>query len=533
MSINYTSHFNTTATSQSESIPGKKQVKNSAGGYSFEANDFTKLDRFLILGTEGGSYYASEHALTVQNAANILKLIQADGKAVVDRVVEISEAGRAPKNDAAIFVLAMAAKLGNEETRKYAFSVLPRVARIGTHLFTFVENISKLGGFGRATKRGLANWYTEKDTSKLAYQMVKYQSRNGWSHADVIRLAHVKTDEAAKNALFQWAGASYSQKSADISDESLRIVRGFEIIKKAETARQAASIIQKYRLPRECVPTQFLNDTEVWEALLPHMGLTALIRNLGKMTSLGFLAPLSETSQQVVTKLSDEDVLRKSRVHPLTILNAMMVYNRGAGLRGSLSWSPVQPVVDALDDAFYVSFGNVEPTGKKMVLGLDVSGSMDCGIPGTALSCMQASAAMALVTANVETNYAFMGFSHTLVPVNISPKMRLDDVVRTMQGIRMGRTDCSLPMLWALQNKFQVDVFSVYTDSETWYGRIHPSQALEQYRKESGIDARLVVIGMVSNNFTIADPNDPGMLDVVGFDTATPQLISDFSAGKF
>jgi 60 kDa SS-A/Ro ribonucleoprotein len=36
---------------------------------------------------------------------------------------------------------------------------------------------------------------------------------------------------------------------------------------------------------------------------------------------------------------------------------------------------------------------------------------------------------------------------------------------------------------------------------------------------------------MVSNGFSIADPADPGMLDVVGFDTATPQLISDFARG--
>ena len=31
--------------------------------------------------------------------------------------------------------------------------------------------------------------------------------------------------------------------------------------------------------------------------------------------------------------------------------------------------------------------------------------------------------------------------------------------------------------------------------------------------------------------FSIADPQDPGMLDVVGFDTATPQLDSDFARG--
>ena len=36
---------------------------------------------------------------------------------------------------------------------------------------------------------------------------------------------------------------------------------------------------------------------------------------------------------------------------------------------------------------------------------------------------------------------------------------------------------------------------------------------------------------MASNGFSIADPNDPGQLDVVGFDTATPQLIADFSRG--
>ena len=53
----------------------------------------------------------------------------------------------------------------------------------------------------------------------------------------------------------------------------------------------------------------------------------------------------------------------------------------------------------------------------------------------------------------------------------------------------------------------------------------------DDYRRASGIDARLIVVGMVSNGFSIADPADPGMLDVVGFDTATPQLISDFARG--
>jgi 60 kDa SS-A/Ro ribonucleoprotein len=71
----------------------------------------------------------------------------------------------------------------------------------------------------------------------------------------------------------------------------------------------------------------------------------------------------------------------------------------------------------------------------------------------------------------------------------------------------------------------------IYTDSETWAGDVHPTQALHDYRRASGIDARLDVVGMVSNGFSIADPADPGMLDVVGFDAVTPQLISDFARG--
>ena len=56
-------------------------------------------------------------------------------------------------------------------------------------------------------------------------------------------------------------------------------------------------------------------------------------------------------------------------------------------------------------------------------------------------------------------------------------------------------------------------------------------EALRQYRHKSGIPAKLIVVGMVSNEFTIADPDDAGMMDVVGFDSAVPELITDFVTG--
>jgi 60 kDa SS-A/Ro ribonucleoprotein len=103
--------------------------------------------------------------------------------------------------------------------------------------------------------------------------------------------------------------------------------------------------------------------------------------------------------------------------------------------------------------------------------------------------------------------------------------------VRTVSDLPFGGTDCALPMLYAQAKHREIDTFAIYTHSETWAGDIHPAQALRDYRRDSGIEARLAVVGMVSNGFSIADPADTGMLDVVGFDTATPQLISDFARG--
>jgi 60 kDa SS-A/Ro ribonucleoprotein len=114
----------------------------------------------------------------------------------------------------------------------------------------------------------------------------------------------------------------------------------------------------------------------------------------------------------------------------------------------------------------------------------------------------------------------------------ISPRQRLDDVVSTIEKIPMGGTDCSLPMRWAAENKYDVDSFFVYTDSETWAGPVHPHQALNAYRQKRGIAAKLGVVGLLSSDFTIADPSDAGMLDVVGFDSSAPAILADFSRGE-
>ncbi|TAL29038.1 MAG: TROVE domain-containing protein [Phenylobacterium sp.] len=520
------------STPQTEALPG--QIANSAGGFSFAVDDWTRLDRFLILGSEGGSYYAAERKLTIDNAACVERCVALEGLRTVARIVEVSDSGRAPKNEPALMALAIAAKRGNTETRRAAFAALPRVARIGTHLFHFAEYVKALGGWGRATTRAFSEWYLSMDPSRLALQAIKYQQRDGWSHRDLLRKAHPKTDDATRNAILRWMVKGWDGiGTVPHEDPVLVKIWAFERAKVTTDRKELIRLISDYDLPHECVPSEAKGDPAVWEAMLPSMGQTAMIRNLGKMTAVGLLKPLSASVRAVVDQLGDVAAMKRARIHPLSLLVALKTYQQGHGDKGSLAWAPVASIVDALDAGFYSAFKAVEPTGKRHLLALDVSGSMgSTAIAGMAgITPRIGSAAMALVTANVEESHAFMGFSHQLVPLAISPRQRLDDAVRAISNIPFGATDCGLPMAWAEKNKIPVDVFCVYTDNETYAGSIHPVQALQSYRQKTGIGAKLVVVGMVANEFTIADPADAGMLDVAGFDTAAPAVISDFARG--
>ena len=105
------------------------QVQNSAGGFTFALDPWKRLERFLILGCDGGTYYASERQLVVENAKSVDAVLSLDGPRAVSIIAAISDEGRAPKNDPAIFALAMAAAHPDDATRKAALEALPVVCR--------------------------------------------------------------------------------------------------------------------------------------------------------------------------------------------------------------------------------------------------------------------------------------------------------------------------------------------------------------------------------------------------------------------
>ena len=441
-------------------------------------------------------------------------------------------------------------------------------------------------------------------------------------------------------------------------------------------------LINQVGLCREQLPSQLFKHRKIWEALLLSKGangkgkgmpLTALIRNLGKLstTEIGIITPggVSSSSsaantswggvtptKHICDRITDAHDIKRTRIHPYTILVAMLTYQKGQGDKGSLVWSPNPNVIAALDKAFKLAFQNVTPTGKRIKIALDVSGSMSSayctGSP--IVNCATASVAMMMMTLWVErggkqpapvpavsgpaspwtttqlpdgrtlyentvtkqcqftpppaapppavrvrpptldeyrktkqylgipmtpaeapkpatgfyssfftppppayylpelypppatpSNVSVCAFSNTIIditnaivgymdatidPATGLPTMTIADALKLVE-MPFSSTDCALPMIQALKNNEKVDAFVIYTDSETYMGTIHPQAALEEYRKATGINAKLIVVGMTSNCLTIADPKDLNTLNLAGFDTATPRIISDFIRG--
>jgi 60 kDa SS-A/Ro ribonucleoprotein len=578
-------------TPQQAPIPGVPgMVPNRAGGWGFEVSDRVLAERFILLGTVHGSYYAEPEQLTGRAIDAIDRLLESgDGEWLVQKIVEISTLGRAPKQDPGILALALALKTApDRRTRRLAADAAPRVCRTVSTASDLADALKGLGPApaaeghnrekpairSRAQRRAIAGCFEAwaRDPARLAYQLIKYgraadNRRRGpdgsqgaiWRAVDLARLSHFRASNPEVDALMSWLhGRKVANLPAQVRayEEVQRVAavpgqlsehfagEKFATEARAKATERIAELVREHRLPWECVPSEFVNLPSVQRALFEDMPLHTMIRQLGRLTAGGlFDAPSSV--QMAVDRLRDVERIRKARVHPMAAYLAAMIYGSGHGLKGKGSWRPVPEIKDALMAAFLGSFRSLNASGRQIVVGVDCSGSMVqhdvLGIPG--FSAQEAAFIMAWATARVEPRARVVAFGEQAEEIELRDVQTLDELRRRARMVRIRHnrgTDCSLPILYALErpNWGEVDAFVIYTDEETWYSpTIHPIEALWQYRARWERRTRLVSAALVANHYSLVNTapdrgesvqDDAGVLAVTGFDSAAPAIIADF-----
>jgi 60 kDa SS-A/Ro ribonucleoprotein len=274
-----------------------------------------------------------------------------------------------------------------------------------------------------------------------------------------------------------------------------------------------------------------------WQLLFEDMPIGALLRNLGSLTEIGVLA-YSKTCNQnldrVAKVLNSKDHLRKGRIHPIDVLKALKTYRSGGSLgKSSKTWKPVPRIVDILELALEMSFDTIEPTGKVFMHAVDISGSMSYNSVGSInLTCCEIATTMALASAKAEQNYMIRGFSTEFISLKINRSDSCSSAIKKASDLNFGGTDASSAYNWMIKNKCYADVICFWTDSESWAGYKHPSQALAEYRKKVNPDAKAIYISLAANKITLVNPQDPNSWDIVGFDPSTPRLIQSIASGE-
>jgi len=572
---------------------------NESFVYKLSLKDY--ILRLLILGTRQNIYDQRSKNLAAEDIYYIREQIQAGhGEEILEIVKDVYTESRAPKLDNTFLILAMLCRVDDYTLKTQSLQSLKQFRTI-SHLYTWkkfhadiVNPISgeKTKGFGRAVKRQLNEWilaYRDKPMD-LAYQITKYQEREGWSFKNLLQCTHVTTNTGddrifpnkPNNIVKRKVPNPHNVPPTEIDLVLRYAVNGFDemdalakkwglheitpiyaYLKAVNNAKHCEAneedkaglidLVHKHKLTREQVPTWALVDTEVLTALLINknktrvtMPLTALLRNLGNMTSHSVYLD-KDLTELVCEHIVDPMTIHHSHIHPVTVLTAWFTYETGKGEKGNHIWRPHPKILAALEEMFYLSFKNVEPTGKRICFLIDASGSMRNESLCKGVTNAQAAALLAMIFARSETEdkdspaHSFYLFTSkntnhygrgntglTDVSDVIDSTASLDTVLNAVQHSDWCTTDISLGILEALKYKRKYDAFVVITDNDVNSG-IKPATALQQYRRGMKMpQTKLVVVATQGSDYTIADPADPFMMDMCGFDSHGPKILQDF-----
>lgn len=533
---------------QSKPLPGreKEMTDNSSGGYSFKLEDAKILERWMINGSENGTYYTPENEVTVMGTATLKVVPKAK---IVEIAKDVIENGRAPVLDYAIYCLAYVAYHGNVTEKQLVYSVAPTILTNTPQFTKFLQSYqaikkietgkSNIGGSGIC--RAISRWYDNMNAGQMCYQVAKYPQRNGFHHRDLLRLSHIgRTESNGKTyklpddkvsvvqyALWHAKGGDEKPSIITSTNKDHKHIAGKEAIEKATSLKDALKIMEDYHLTHEMVPTKFQGSKDFYEIMLTQSKVYATIRRLGAASAKGVFAPMSALTKEVVKRITDTEALKDQKVHPMRIYDAMTTYQLGRGEKGTLVWTPSSEIIAALELAFYNAIGVIPDSGKNILIAVDHSHSMH-GKP------LNFAAAMAAVLVRSQSSCHVIGYASEISTPQITRHMGMNAIKAEIGrvGIPSG-TNGALPYMYAQKECKDADAIISITDGFSWQGKTHISIEANKWRsacnKPTGKAVEMISsMGITSN----MDPLDLNSLMTLCMDAQAAIQTMNFISEK-
>lgn len=519
-------------------------IKNDAGGWGFELSPREKLSRFIAVGDVNGTYYVDYEAnlsRSFDNIKNHFLSSEAEMLFFLSEVKRSLEEGFAMRINTTLFSLAVLCSNQNKfpAIKKQALALIPTL-RTPTQLFYFLKTLKSFSGWNRSLRRAVASWYTQHEYSvgDLIYKVLKYRQREGYTHADVIKLCHLKSSVKRFNNLIKYV--LLSNKSNVSLEELSKILdqepslKAFSILSTCSD-EQLVEIVEKHKFSWEMIPTDRLNNQKVLKAILPNLQPVALMRNLNRYAYNDITTQaVSNEVDYICSVFTDKEKMKMANIHPIILANNIKTYSQGTGNLGNKTWTANSKILEAMEDAYYNSFDYLPKINKKILVAVDESGSMNSSCSNTCLLMSTVAKMIAVTLMRQCSKIDSIAFTserniNDLQNLKLNKHSSLIDILKSPSN--GGGTDCSLPIRFMLEKKLKYDAVVIITDSETWAekGNERHYSLLHKYRASVNKDIKVIEIGL-DENFSIQPPEDKNCYRINGFDANVMNYVSDIIA---
>lgn len=460
------------------------------------------------------------------------------------------------------YTLAVCARSTNQDVSRKAYMAIQTVCRTPEKLFMFLKYCKeslKLKSWPRRHRMAVAKWYTTNpqyldNPMLLAKHVTKYRRRHGFSHKKVLKCCHPNTSRCPDDIKFIlcYAVKGISKARRLHQGEEGKIMSVVDFINDVDTLRKGkmpeddvVALIKKWELTWEQIPTVHLQSKEIWKALLNIMPMTALLRNLGKLTMHRLLEPGSQEETRTCSRLNNAELLKDAKLHPIQILSSLNGYRRGEGFRRNrYTWNVNQNIVHSLTQAYMTQLTSSSQTPnlpQNLLVAINIRHSIERHVVGIPLmNCKQTATALAMTLKQSQPS------THTVTFGSGGIARRLDfqlsdsgiyDIESALDAVEQ-RTDDNpvnfdAPLQYAMQNMKAVNAVILMTDRLTEQDRSDIQRAYRNF-KEHFLDVSFITVCFQNCEETspVAEPQDPNMLDVIGVDAGALDIILSFIADR-
>ena len=490
-------------------VSNKKNLTlNEAGGVAYKLSNEQALVQYTITGCFNGTFYS-----TPQDQLNMLLDLckKVSPKFVAQTALYCRE--RAYMKDAPAFLCAYLASNGHTELLSKVFD---KVINNGKMLRNFVQimrsGVTGRKSLGSASKRLVQTWFK----NRTAETIFKNSIGNSPSLVDVIKLAHPKPDNKAKEALYGYMlDKEYSQ------DALPQLVKDFENYKKNQSGK----------VPN--VPFQMLTalnlDSNAWTQIARNVSWQTLRMNLNTFNRHGVFKN-KEVTGELAIKLANTSEVLNAKVFPYQLLTTFLNTEQAPDV-----------VRLALQDAVEVAVQNVPAYNGKVYVCVDVSGSMRSPVTGnrgsvtTKVSCVHVAALVAAAVLRKNPSARIIPFERGVVNIKLNPRDSIMTNANALANICGGGTNCSAPLALLNSENAEGDLVIYVSDNESWVDSVYKNNTAMQKEwaafKGRNKNAKLVCIDIQPSG-TAQVLDNKSILNVGGFSDEVFNVINDFLEGN-